>query len=270
MNDIKVFISWSGDRSGKLAKDLAHWLPRVINSLKPWFSSEDIDPGTRWNQQMEEELGQTHCGILCLTPENLSSPWILYEAGALSRAIPKARVIPYLVNLTPEQVHGPLAQFHAAIANESGSLKLLNSINRLFGDPVLDPIVLKEQFELRWPKLNGTIQEVLNMDASEPMSPILGRRAPPHAMPPQAPVAPPGERTLIGLRIQELRKLNSFTRDDLAASANIPPKVMERIEGGEFRANDETLSSIARALDVGLNDLREQVPKQAVIRSRRP
>lgn len=85
---MKVFISWSGDYSGKIAIALREWLPSVIQSLEqPYVSSEDIAKGSRWNAEVTKELENSCFGIICLTPENLIAPWLHFEAGALSKII---------------------------------------------------------------------------------------------------------------------------------------------------------------------------------------
>lgn len=42
---MKVFISWSGSKSQEVAKILKQWIPCVIQSVEPYFSSADIDKG---------------------------------------------------------------------------------------------------------------------------------------------------------------------------------------------------------------------------------
>ncbi len=62
---MKVFISWSGKRSLRVANLLNSWIRQVIQSAETWISV-DIDKGTRWNESISFELENTKVGILCL------------------------------------------------------------------------------------------------------------------------------------------------------------------------------------------------------------
>src|SRR5437588_334187 len=102
-----VFISWSGERSKYIAACIREWLPNVVQSIRPWFSDDDIGRGARWYSEISRQLEQSNCGILCVTPENQHSPWLLFEAGALAKRLDKARVCPFLFDLTPTDLTGP-------------------------------------------------------------------------------------------------------------------------------------------------------------------
>src|SRR5258708_35734875 len=92
-----VFISWSGERSKHAAEALRKWLPIVLQAAKPGISSSDIDKGSRGLDEVGKALEGMKVGIICLTPENLTAEWILYEAGALSKTLDaKTRVCTYL------------------------------------------------------------------------------------------------------------------------------------------------------------------------------
>ncbi len=41
----KVFISWSGELSNKLAEAVRQWLPGVLQFVKPYFTPSDIEKG---------------------------------------------------------------------------------------------------------------------------------------------------------------------------------------------------------------------------------
>ena len=89
---MNVFLGWSGNLSHKVAKELVLWITQVIQAVKPWISSQDIEKGARWFKEIGESLSNTDFGILCLTGSNLSAPWILFEAGALSKSSGQANV----------------------------------------------------------------------------------------------------------------------------------------------------------------------------------
>src|SRR3712207_3311932 len=95
---VRVFVSWSGPYSGKVAALLKEWLPDVIQEVDAYFSDTDIETGERWSQNISKELEETDIGILVLTKSNMSAPWILFEAGALSKK-GTSRVAPLLCDL---------------------------------------------------------------------------------------------------------------------------------------------------------------------------
>ena len=83
---MKIFISWSGDLSQRVAEILDNYLPAMIKDLKT-FLSRHIQSGSRWNLELMKELSESNFGILCLTSENLNSAWLLFEAGALTKHV---------------------------------------------------------------------------------------------------------------------------------------------------------------------------------------
>ncbi len=134
---MKVFISWSGERSKKVAEALREWLPNVIQAIDPWMSSEDIEKGGRWYVDIVSELESSYYGIICLTSDNIESPWIHFEAGALSKSMEKSRVCPYLFHIDPSIIKGPLVLFQAAKSTKEDTKKLLHSINQALAENAL-------------------------------------------------------------------------------------------------------------------------------------
>jgi hypothetical protein len=170
---MKVFISWSGERSRKLAEFLAGWLKKLPLAIEPWVSKDAIDPGTRWGKELAEALEGTSFGILCITPENQREPWISFEAGALSKTIEKSYVIPYLIGMQLSELEQPLKQFQSIEANEEDTWKLIETIHRASGDKTRTINDLEEAFKMWWPKLSEQIEDVKGMKILENKEPTL-------------------------------------------------------------------------------------------------
>lgn len=155
---MKVFLVWSGRRSFAIAQALHEFLPRVIQAVKPFFSHE-IEKGAKWSGEIDSALEGTRFGIVCLTPENLDSTWIHYEAGALSKT-KDALIWTYLTDLKNSEVPQPIGKFQHTLGNKSDTLKLIKTINSRLsdvgGEPLSDQILL-DNFEVWWPKFNDSI-----------------------------------------------------------------------------------------------------------------
>lgn len=157
---MEVFISWSGLQSKHVAQSLRQWLPQVIQALRPWMSEEDVYAGAKWFSEIGAHLEVADVGIICLTPENLNAPWILFEAGALAKTVDAALVIPYLVDLEPNQVTGPLSQFQGKQSNESEILAVLRTLNSKLktigdGNSGLSDLNLEQSCRKWWPELEA-------------------------------------------------------------------------------------------------------------------
>ena len=85
-------MSWSGEKSQKIGKALNDWLPSVLQFVRPFYSPDDIDKGTKWVSELSNKLSECDIGIICLTGDNLNKPWILFEAGALSKRLAGSNV----------------------------------------------------------------------------------------------------------------------------------------------------------------------------------
>ncbi|TBU75216.1 TIR domain-containing protein [Phytopseudomonas daroniae] len=172
---MKVFISWSGTTSHKVAVILRDWLPSVIQSIDPYVSSEDIDKGARWSTDIAGELDASTYGVICLTPDNVSAPWINFEAGALGKSVEKSRVSPVLFRLKKSEVQGPLIQFQFTVVEKDDVLKLLQSMNNTCGDEGLDPVRLVKAFDVWWPDLERQLNEI---PQDPPSAPLPAKKAP--------------------------------------------------------------------------------------------
>lgn len=158
---MKVFLSWSGDASHKVALILREWLPSVIQSIEPYVSSEDIDKGARWSTDIASELADSSYGILCVTKDNLHAPWLTFEAGALSKTMDKSFVSPFLFNIKRSEVNGPILQFQSTIFQKDDIKKLLASLNKAGTEGPLSDEKLDKALDVWYPELEKNLNGLL-------------------------------------------------------------------------------------------------------------
>lgn len=157
----KVFISWSGDLSNRLADAVRQWLPGVLQFVKPYFTPTDIEKGANWASGISSELSDSDIGIICLTKDNLEKPWILFESGALSKKFDKSKVCTLLFNVETTDLKGPLTLFQNTSFTKADFKKLVKTVNDSGGDAKLDDGVLNEVFDMWWPKLEKEVKKIL-------------------------------------------------------------------------------------------------------------
>jgi hypothetical protein len=162
---MKLFISWSGTQGRAIAEALRAWLPAVLQNVQPYFSPEDIRKGQRWALEIGAALQDSQLGLIVLTPDSLHTDWVQFEAGALSKELNGARVIPLLYNLQPAQVTGPLAQFRAATLDKKEFSAVVAAINEGLGDGGLAADVLAKVYDKWWPDLEAALA---NIPAGDP------------------------------------------------------------------------------------------------------
>jgi hypothetical protein len=154
---MKVFISWSGDRSRLLADALRDFIVDVIQSVECFCSTEDIRAGQRWNSEVNDWLATTDFGILCVTPENVKAPWLNFEAGALAKRInDDARVVPITLGFSPSALEEPLKQFNGVPADRAGILRMMKSISDI-ANPGVDVV---RAFDRWYSDLDSSIQAI--------------------------------------------------------------------------------------------------------------
>jgi hypothetical protein len=163
---MEVFVSWSGERSAAVAAALQDWLPMTLQSVHPWLS-QDIDKGARWEDVISQNLDLCDYGIVCLTPENLQSAWILFEAGALSKKIHQSRVCTLLYDLKESDVAGPLARFQHTRTEKADMRRLIETLNKGLGADAVDRDRLRKMFELCWPEFEKRLAEIPTVKPSD-------------------------------------------------------------------------------------------------------
>jgi GTPase SAR1 family protein len=158
---MKVFVSWSGCLSKDIAEAIRIWLPAVLQAVKPYFTPDDIEKGARWSSEIADELESSKLGIFCITRDNLNSPWIIFEAGAISKVVGKGSVCPILFDVENSDISGPLGQFQSTAFQKDDFLKLIKTINTELGDSKLPDATLIDVFNMWWPKLEDDISKII-------------------------------------------------------------------------------------------------------------
>ena len=161
-----IFISWHGKRSHAVAVALRDWLPQIVNDFKPWLSSSSIDKGSRWSPEIAAKLATAKAGIFCLTPSNLVAPWVLFEAGAISKSAETTYVCTLLVGLQASDVTDPLAQFQATKLTKDDLLQLVKNLNGVLGDDHMPDAHVEKAFEKWWPDLETELKKLPSDESS--------------------------------------------------------------------------------------------------------
>ncbi|HYM45559.1 MAG TPA: toll/interleukin-1 receptor domain-containing protein [Solirubrobacteraceae bacterium] len=163
---MKVFISWSGERSKAVADALRDWIPLVLHYAKPWLSESDIDAGSRWGDAVAKELEASNFGIICVTRDNVDEPWLLFEAGALAKSLQDAKVIPLLLDLDLSDLAGPLTQFQAKKVDKPGVHEVVRSMNKSAPDAV-PPEQMDQLFDALWQTLETKFSSIPEGESSK-------------------------------------------------------------------------------------------------------
>lgn len=125
------------------------------------MSSQDIELGERWNENITQSLSETDYGLIFVTSDNIKAPWINFEAGALSKTL-KSRVVPILFNTEVMILQeGPLKQFQSTkTIDKQNILRLVKEINDSQENYKLDSDRLNKAFEMWWPRLEDSLKSI--------------------------------------------------------------------------------------------------------------
>ncbi|MFZ3174495.1 MAG: hypothetical protein WA146_06320 [Thiobacillus sp.] len=191
---MKVFISWSGQRSKAVAELLNDWIKCVLQATRPWISTRDIDRGALWFSEISDQLKDTSVGIVCLTHENKDKPWILFESGALAKGLSYNRVCTFLIDLKPADLEDPLAQFNHTLPARDSMWGLVRTLNGCLASSALDERVLEQVFSTYWQQFENGFKEILKLN------------------PPGEKAEPRSEKNLLAEILENTRFLNSRIR----------------------------------------------------------
>ena len=202
MPEQEIFLSWSKSASRAAAEAFRDFLPQLLPGVKPWLSSLDIEKGTGWFASISDQLARSRACLLLITPENVGSSWLYYEAGAVSLAFKGSRVFPYLLGVKPGELGAtPLGQYQVTLFDREDTKKMIHDLNKTLERPIHET-VLSSAFDGVWPKLQ---RKLVKIPLTKPAD-----------TPPAAPPAPPP--ALSPLAIQILIDATSGERHKITVS----------------------------------------------------
>ena len=161
---MKVFVSWSGELSCKIAELLKKWLPCIIQSVDVFFSPEDIEKGDNWDKTISSELSKCNYGIICLTSDNTMAPWINFEAGAIAKTL-DSKITALMVNVKPSDIKGPLSRYQATKFEKNDFFQLISEINKA-QEISLEQSILQNTFDTMWNSLEKEANSIIEKYSS--------------------------------------------------------------------------------------------------------
>jgi hypothetical protein len=130
---MRLFISWSGGRSYRLAAVLKKWHERHFSDggIRV-FASSEIPKGSLCLPAVNAELQQADAGLACLAAKTLDSHWMFFQAGTLSTAVAlqtgEARTLTYMLGVDPAALQGPLSAYQLTVATMEDRFLPVNSL----------------------------------------------------------------------------------------------------------------------------------------------
>jgi hypothetical protein len=167
-----VFICWSGTRSQLIADAVKTLLQATVPALKDddqIFLSGGIAKGVTWFDAILSALKDAKAGIACVTAENVSSPWMHFEAGALAGEVSKlpiphanetaapgtddappvsahrSRLFTVLHGVDMSALDGPLSAYQGTSTTPDEMSALVRALRLLFGDAVKPDYTIPEK-----------------------------------------------------------------------------------------------------------------------------
>lgn len=240
---MNVFLSWSGERSKRVANMLSDWLSCVIQTCRPWVSTRDIDRGALWFSEINDKLQSTSIGVICLTKENINRPWILFEAGALAKGLNGSRVCTLLIDLKPGEITDPLAQFNHTLPEKCSIYQLVKTLNNSLATGGLNETVLEKVFETYWPQFEIEFNQIISSTQSNGIESTQKQSSPDLMFSSIMEML----QTMNG-RLRRLEKESSF----------------EFANGRYFKASKENIFK-NKALDILINFKKENLPAERAV-----
>ncbi len=127
-----------------------------------------MDKGANWPAVLGERLETTYVGVVFLTRDNLASPWLHFEVGALAKT-KGGRPCIVLVDIPPTDVQGPLSLYQHTRCTEDDIRRLVQNLREWAegeGDKVISASTLDTLFKRSWPSLERSLGDIRKADAT--------------------------------------------------------------------------------------------------------
>ena len=168
---MNIFLSWSKSKSQEIALAIKSFLNGLFrDEIKVWMSSESISYGSTSIPEINKALINSDKCIAIITSDNILSPWIMYETGAvLARnlvAFPNKDNNEFIIPIIFENVDNkkfmgnPINQFQRLQYSKATLKKLVSQLNQET-HTFSDIKTLETQFNLNWNILNKEIKNCL-------------------------------------------------------------------------------------------------------------
>ena len=125
------------------------------------MSSTDIPPGRQWYEKLAEQLADCDVGLVCLSPENSTNLWLMFEAGALAKSTRMGSIITIRTNLDLD-LPAPLSMYQAVHIDREGLRSLMKTLAADDNESKLEPTEFETLFNHLWPAIEADLQTKLN------------------------------------------------------------------------------------------------------------
>lgn len=163
---LRIMISWSGSLSRDIGILLRELFSVTNQAASVFMGADDIQVGDDWKQAIMDMSASCQLAIICVTSENCTSPWIMYEIGALSQKkdqLTENSVIPLLIDTDIVSLKAsPLLQYQTCNLSKEGIYKLVYSVNEKLPTPIMGS-KLNELFNTIWPSFEEKVNNRLSV-----------------------------------------------------------------------------------------------------------
>jgi len=130
----------------------------------------DIEKGSLWFNDLNDQLKDTPVGIICLTRDNADARWILFEAGALAKGLTTSRVCTLLIDFEHSELKRPLSEFNGTRPTKEDMFKLVETINSALAEKALPRETLDVVFDKFWSDFKDKVDSALASSAGSASS----------------------------------------------------------------------------------------------------